>query len=78
MVQLWPTDAFAVKIPALVIAPHFAVQLTAMFAVNGCEPPCATLGPIGLSVIGETTVICAVAIPLPFVAVAVTTQLVVG
>jgi hypothetical protein len=78
MVQVWPTEALAVKIPALVIAPHLAVQLTAMLAVNGCEPPWATLGPTGLSVSGDTTATCAVALPVPLVAVAVTTQLVVG
>ena len=58
------------------IVPHFAVHVTCMFAVNCCVCPCGVFADAGLMMMGETTVTLAVLLPLPFVAVAVTVQLV--
>jgi hypothetical protein len=74
MVQSVPIAAVAVKRPPEVIVPHFAVQFTGMEAVNCCVDPCGVVADTGVMTIGETTVISAVALPLPPVAVAVTTQ----
>lgn len=73
-----PIAAVAVKRPPGVIVPHFATQVTGMEAVNCCVDPSGVVAATGVMMIGDTTVIFAVALPLPFVAVAVTTQVVLG
>ncbi len=78
MVQLDPTAPLAVYRPVELMVPHFAVQVTAMLAVNCCVLPCGVLAETGVITIGETTLIVAVAAPLPLVAVAVTLHVVLG
>jgi len=78
MVQLDPTVPLAVKRPAALMVPHFAVQLTGMLAVNCCVLPCGVLADTGVMTIADTTLIEALALPLPLVAVAVTLHVVLG
>ena len=60
--------------PPLVIDPHDALQVTAVFAVNCCVCPCGVLAEAGVIVIGEVTFAVVEAVPVPLVAVAVTVQ----
>jgi hypothetical protein len=53
-----------------------AVHVTGMLAMNCWVCPCGVFADTGLMTMGETTVTFAVLLPLPFVAVAVTVQLV--
>lgn len=78
MVQFDPTVPLAVKRPVALIVPHFAVHVTGMLAVNGCVFPCGVLADAGVITIGEITFTIALAAPVPFVAVAVTLQVVLG
>jgi hypothetical protein len=78
MVQLDPTVPLAVKRPDALMVPHFAVQVTGMLAVNCCVLPCGVLAETGVITIADTTVTAALTLPLPFVAVAVTLQVVLG
>jgi hypothetical protein len=77
-VQDLPIAAVAVKRPPEVIVPHCTVQFTGLEALNCCVDPCGVIAATGVMMIGETTVIFAVALPLPSVAVAVTTQVRLG
>src|SRR3954470_4678584 len=76
MVQLVPTVPLAVYRPLALMVPHLAVHVTGMLAVNCCVCPCGVFADTGVMMIGETTVTFAVLVPLPFVAVAVTVQVV--
>ena len=76
--QYVPIAAVAVKRPPAVIVPHFTVQFTGTEALNCCVDPSGVVAATGVMMIGDTTVISAVALPLPSVAVAVTTQVVLG
>jgi hypothetical protein len=69
-----PTAAVAVNSPEAVIDPHAAVQVTGALAVNCCVWPCGVVADTGVITMGETTFTLAVALPLPFVAVAVIVQ----
>ena len=78
MVQLVPTVPLAVNKPLELMLPHFAVQDTGMLALNCCVCPCGVFADTGVITIGDATVTLAVALPLPFVAVAVTLHVVVA
>jgi len=78
MVQLDPTVPLAVKRPAALMVPHFAVQLTGILAVNCCVLPCAVLADTGVMTMADTTATAPLAVPLPLVAVAVTLHVVLG
>jgi hypothetical protein len=78
MVQLVPTVPLAVNRPVELMVPHLAVHDTGMLAVNCWVCPCGVLADGGVMMIAETTVTFAVLLPLPFVAVAVTVQVVLG
>ena len=78
IVQLVPTGALAVYNPPAVIVPHFAIHFTGALDVNCCVFPCTVRAETGVIVIGDTMFTLAVDAPLPFVAVAVTIQPVLG
>jgi hypothetical protein len=78
MVHEVPAAAVAVKRPAAVMVPHLALQVTGADAVNCCVAPSAVVAETGVITMGETILRAALALPLPFVAVAVTVQVVVG
>jgi hypothetical protein len=73
-----PIAAVAVKRPPDVIVPHFATQVTGTEAVNCCVDPSGVVAATGVMTIGDTTVMFAVALSPPLVAVAVTAQVVLG
>ncbi len=74
-VQRVPAGDVAVKSPAALIVPHFAIHLTGKLALNCCVSPCGVFAVAGVITMGDTNWTLAVENAAePSVAVAVTLQ----